>query len=691
MASTFRKKQKARLIVAIVLCVLVVAAIATAVILKISQSRSLYSQFADKGFADALKTTYGYSSHYDLKQEDLDAVEGLVYFVQIGMDTSGGSYASYAYPVIMLCDNSYTDLLIKMSDPSYTSEEDQSDQSEHVKVCNYALSDPADLNKFRNLRVLRAMDTVELSEMAQNAYTTQIYAMYGLGDAIALDTVLNAVKLGSLTSLDQISSLTNLEQLSLCYSGITNLEGIEQFPKLTKLDVSNTALTSIAGLSKETELTTLSLNSVNVTATVQEDEADETESEPESSEPETSEAETSDTETSEDETSEEAEEPRKYNTTGIGNDMLKEIAALPKLRALSVTNNGISDLSALSGLTAMEYLYVGANPLTSLKGAENMTKLKAVYASECELTDLSALSNATELTFVNVEENKLVSLAGLEKATALEELHAESNQIEDASVLSGMTKIQQIHLGKNKLKKVPDLSKLTSLTSLELGSNEIEDASGLSELDPTEFETKEGETTTVTVDLSYNKIQSLSMKASAMTSLNVSNNELEGLKLSGCTGLQTLTASNNEKLTTISGLDTLTALTTLTAEQCGIEVLPSVKSLENLTTVTLNGSKLLNLSAFKDNGSITTLSMKDNGALVDISGLNTLTKLTTANFTNCTALQDEAIAAAFGTEGNLVFDESSSLTLTLTGCSGITDFSIFDSYGSMKVTHDEAA
>ena len=114
-----------KLIVLTAACVLAVAAIATVLILHFSHKNSIYGRFADKGLADAMKSAYGYSSHYDIKQEDLDAVEGLVYFVQIGMDTSGGSgsASSYAYPVVMLCDKTYTDLLIEQSDPAYEAPE----------------------------------------------------------------------------------------------------------------------------------------------------------------------------------------------------------------------------------------------------------------------------------------------------------------------------------------------------------------------------------------------------------------------------------------------------------------------------------------------------------------------------------------------------------------------------------------
>lgn len=685
MASTFRKKQKTRIIVLIALCALVLAAIALAVVFSIIRVNSLYSRFADKNFADALKTAYGYQSHYDIKQENLDSVEGLVYFCQIGMSNDNNNYASYAYPVVLLCDKTYTDLLIEQSDPGYeiSDEEKDKDYSDHYKVCNIALSDPEDLNKFRNLRLLRAFDSAELNSMYQNAYSTLIYSYYGMADAVEYNQVLSALKLTKLTSLKQISGLTKLEHLSLDYSGITTLEGIEQFPNLAKLDLSNTDITDLNGLSQASGLTYLGLDSMHVTAAAaQPDHDEESGKETESTEESGSEKEGGEAE------SEQEEKEKTFNTSGLGNDVLAEIAKLKNLRFLDVANNNLSDLSGLAELTGIEYLYVGNNPLTSLKGVEKMAGLKTFYASDCNLTDASALSGSVKLKAVHLDNNNLTSLNGLEKAVEITTLHADGNQLADAAPVSGMTGLESLDLSDNKLTKLPDLSKLTCVTSLNFSDNEIADATGLASFDPSVYELGEDETLSVSLNLSKNKLKDLTLKAGKLTSLDVSENELESLKLNGCSELKTLTASKNKDLSSLEGLSTLKALTSITAEECAVRSMDSVKELENLTTVTMDGCELEDLSAFEENASITTLTLKNAKNLASISGLHTLSKLATANFTGCTGLNDEAVTAAFGTKESLVFAEDSALNLTLTGCTGITNYEIFDSYGSMKVTHD---
>jgi hypothetical protein len=383
MASIYKQKQKKQLRNAIICCALVFIMLASTIVISISHKMSFYQDFSDKNFASAIASALGLSSQYDLTQEDLDRFEGLVYFCSVGVDTA--TMQSYAYPVVMLCDKTYTDALMKQTDPDYEpTDEKAPDYSQNVVQVGYIITDPTDLNLFRNLRMLRAFDISELSTMSEGCYQTQLYSMYGLGNTpYSLDTLIAATKLTQLTSLEQISSLKKLEQLSICYTGITTLDGIENFPNLNKLDATSTALTDISALESATGLTYLGLNSIDVTVEEEDDhdhdhdhsgdtsadDSSKEESKEESSKEESSKEESSKVETPEEEESrEESEESEtEYNASGLTNDDLSIIAKLPNLKYLDISNNNISDLSALSGLKNVKYLSVATNPITNLR------------------------------------------------------------------------------------------------------------------------------------------------------------------------------------------------------------------------------------------------------------------------------------------------------------------------------------
>ncbi|MBQ3004162.1 MAG: leucine-rich repeat domain-containing protein, partial [Clostridia bacterium] len=546
MASLYKQKQKRKLIAAIVCCVLVFAMIVSTIVIGLVHKASLYEQFEDGDFAAAIAESLGLSSRYSLDMEDLDRFEGLVYFCNVGIDSANG-YASYAYPVVMLCDKTYTDALIEQSNPDYEAPEteDESDYSENIVAVPYVLTDPSDLNMFRNLRLLRAFDVSEINEMSQNCYTTQLYNMYGLGTtAYNVDTLIEATKLSGLTSLEQISSLTKLEHLSLCYTGITNLDGIANFPNLQKLDTTYTALEDISALKDATNLTYLSINSINVTETEDDhdhdhdhDHSDETSDESEDASADTS-ADTSADSSADtsDESSEESEEEKKeptYNETGLTSDDLAVLSELKNLVYLDITNNNVTDLSALSSLQNIKYLSVANNPITSLKGTEGLKNMKVLYAIDCRLESIEAVKGIDTLETVYLSNNLLTDLSALSSATKVTHLDASENELTDASAVAGMTELATLVLNGNKLTAAPDLSGLDKVTSVDLSDNEITDVTGLEKFDPTDFEPekdKDGKDkeldVTITLNLSDNKIENIKLSASLLTSLNLSENAL---------------------------------------------------------------------------------------------------------------------------------------------------------------------
>lgn len=732
MASIYKQKQKKQLRNAIICCALVFIMLASTIVISISHKMSFYQDFSDKNFASAIASALGLSSQYDLTQEDLDRFEGLVYFCSVGVDTA--TMQSYAYPVVMLCDKTYTDALMEQTDPDYKpTDEKAPDYSQNVAQVIYQLSDPTDLNLFRNLRMLRAFDISELSTMSEGCYQTQLYSMYGLGNTpYSLDTLIAATKLTQLTSLEQISSLKKLEQLSICYTGITTLDGIENFPNLNKLDATSTALTDISALENATGLTYLGLNSIDVTVEEEDDhdhdhdhsgdtsadDSSKEESKEESSKEESSKEESSKVETPEEEESrEESEESEtEYNASGLTNDDLSIIAKLPNLKYLDISNNNISDLSALSGLKNVKYLSVATNPITNLKGVEAMTEMKLLHALDCQLTDINAVKGFAKLENVYLSGNKLTDISALSSATEVTYLDASDNGLTDASAVSGMTKLMTLALGDNNIVTAPDLSKLDRLGTLDLSDNNLEDASGLKDLNPTypgmsddDIEadkkvTKEEEkavnTNTLTITLSDNYLTSIALSAKKLGSLDLSDNKLTSgetaaLQFTGCDKLSSLTLTDNKTLTSLKGIETLKELATLTANKTGITEIPDLKELKKLTTVNLSNTDLESLSGLKGNEYITTLTMTECLKLKDIKDLVTLKKLSTANFTKCTALDNTSIKDAFGTpklgdkKAELVFDAKSKLNITLTGCKKITEFVIFEEYGNMKVSYDK--
>lgn len=456
-----RKTAIRNLIIAIVLCIALLAASLAVCINKYLSTNPL---FEDDDFAAAIANALGINAR-DVDQSILDKYQTLIYYADIGVDTK--SMSSYAYPVVILADEFYTDLLIA---DELDSEKDYSD---HFIACIHIIEDSSDLLLFRNLRYLSALDTTNVYNMQINAYYTQLYSSYV--SAISADSVIDSICLDDLTSFNQLASLEKLEYLAVEYTGIKTLAGVDKFKNLTSLDIGCTSITSLDGIQGCTELETLMAAGLEISDV----------------------------------------SPLAGNVKLTGLDLssnkIEDISALSELTALeklALSDNSIMKIDALSKLTSLKTLYISNNnDITKLDGIANATKLETLDVSDTRITSLNALEkltelttlsaynsenegllsdikgikNLTKLTTLSINGNKeLKSLEGLEGCTELTTLNASKCAIEDASPISKLTKATTINLSENKLTSIVDAVKgLNKLTSLNLSKNDITSISGI--------------------------------------------------------------------------------------------------------------------------------------------------------------------------------------------------------------------
>ncbi len=105
---------------------------------------------------------------------------------------------------------------------------------------------------------------------------------------------------------------------------------------------------------------------------------------------------------------------------------ISELSALSKLRVLNASKNRITDLAALSGLPAVEELYLSYNSgLENIADLATCTTLKKLSLNFTGVWDISALSSLTNLT----------------------ELDLEGCPITDATPLYNLTKLRSLYVG----------------------------------------------------------------------------------------------------------------------------------------------------------------------------------------------------------------------------------------------------
>ena len=300
---------------------------------------------------------------------------------------------------------------------------------------------------------------------------------------------------------------------------------------------------------------------------------------------------------------------------------LGTLEGLTSLTTLDLSNNGLTtaDLGALPPLENLTSLNLSGNLLTDVKSlaVSHFPALTTLDVSENELTGAGGLGQLLGLTSLDVSQNQLFTADGVSSLKNLKELKLSGNRGLDLKELSGLTELTLLDLSRNKELKLSGLPELTKLTTLDLSFNGLTDISSLSRLPAL-----------TSLELSYNKPADLSV-LSGLTKLNelhLSGNGMTDTNaLSGFTSLTVLDLNDNA-LTDISGLSKLTNLKRLLLSHNEQADFSSLSGLTNLTCLYLMGNGLTDISFLSGLTGLTELSLCDNG-LTDIESLSELKKL----------------------------------------------------------------
>lgn len=146
---------------------------------------------------------------------------------------------------------------------------------------------------------------------------------------------------------------------------------------------------------------------------------------------------------------------------GKSNVKLTGLKTFTNTKSLALTNDGLRDLSELSGLDQLEDLDLSGNPivygLTQLGQKDKLKTLKVNGNGSQFIDGLSSVGSFKNLTTLSLQNQKLT----------------------DLSALSGLKKLTSLDLTNNKISDVTPLGNLTALTKLTLDDNNIKDITPL--------------------------------------------------------------------------------------------------------------------------------------------------------------------------------------------------------------------
>jgi L-ascorbate metabolism protein UlaG (beta-lactamase superfamily) len=161
---------------------------------------------------------------------------------------------------------------------------------------------------------------------------------------------------------------------------------------------------------------------------------------------------------------------------------LGPLGGLTSMTRLDLEYNSITDLSPLNTCTSLTWLYVWGNSISDLTGIGGMPSLRYFLVDDNQITDVSPLAAFPNLAFLQLKDNQITDISGLSGLTSLRLLHLSNNQITNIGALSGMTQMSsQLYLDNNQITDISPLSGPRPTPVIALNDNLITDVSALSE------------------------------------------------------------------------------------------------------------------------------------------------------------------------------------------------------------------
>jgi len=173
------------------------------------------------------------------------------------------------------------------------------------------------------------------------------------------------------------------------------------------------------------------------------------------------------------------------------------LSGLAELSRLALEFNQISDIGPLHALAGLTELYLYGNPVNDIAPLGGLTDLYALSLTGGRWTDISPLANLAGLTLLVLDEVRGLDLtllshfpllmhlglgfdqltdadtAAISSLSNLETLALPGNQMRDLDFLSGLTQLTYLDVSGNQIAELDALTGLPNLTHLDLGANHV--------------------------------------------------------------------------------------------------------------------------------------------------------------------------------------------------------------------------
>ncbi len=265
-----------------------------------------------------------------------------------------------------------------------------------------------------------------------------------------------------------------------------------------------------------------------------------------------------------------------------------DFSQLPSLESLSLVNCSVSNaiFKSICSITTLTYVDMSSNFISSVTPISQLVNLKTAIFDQNQLKSLTAFSSNSKLETLSVSFNGISSLSPLKSLKNLKSFTAAYNNISSIVDLEKCTSLVTLELSGNQIQSINALAKLGKLQNLELANNGITSISALS-----------GKTSLKSVDISGNPVSSFTaLSSSALTTLTARNCGITSLADFASLNVVTLDISNSPASADIFN------------EQNAFTDVSPLASCENLKYLKINGvTSVTSIAALSGNEHISSI------------------------------------------------------------------------------------
>ena len=258
---------------------------------------------------------------------------------------------------------------------------------------NNNISDVSALEELKQLTLLH-LDNNNISDISALAEMTQLTLLH-LED-------------NNISDISALAELTQLTLLHLDNNNISDISALAEMTQLTLLHLEDNNISDISALAELTQLTLLYLQNNNISDVSA------------------------------------LEELKQLTWLRFNNNNISDVSALAELTQLAqlgLNSNNISDVSPLQDMTQLTWLQLYGNNISDVSTLAELTQLTSLGLGSNNISDVSPLQGMTQLETLLLGSNNISDVSALAELKQLKTLNLFNNNISDVSPLLALNLI----------------------------------------------------------------------------------------------------------------------------------------------------------------------------------------------------------------------------------------------------------